>query len=236
MITLYGNVNICIVDRIFNRIDTIGLRILLCDLWGAYTTYMTPPMGSHASLKSVLEIRGTSYEYTDAPVSDSAVPNSGVEAFAHGYVAPLLSNTNCKCASKVTNGPSWMQRCPKPSFVWFRSRICHNTWYWTCYPQRCWLVYIKLSYHLIQTSNVHLQSVFDGSAASYDSILARLVSIPVPNTCFYLTELFWSGAARVRSIDINQSFSLSQSRPPLPGFAMSTITRFGTPSLETFPT
>jgi hypothetical protein len=75
MITLYGNVNICIVDRIFNRIDTIGLRILLCDLWGAYTTYMTPPMGSHASLKSVLEIRGTSYEYTDAPVSDSAAPN-----------------------------------------------------------------------------------------------------------------------------------------------------------------
>lgn len=71
--------------------------------------------------------------------------------------------------------------------------------------QRCWLVYIKLYYHLIQTYNAHLKSVFDGSAASYDSIPARLVSIPVPNTCFYLTELFRSSVARVRSIDINQS-------------------------------
>lgn len=101
--------------------------------------------------------------------------------------------------------------------------------------QRCWLVYIKLSYHLIQTSNVHLQSVFDGSAASYDSILARLVSIPVPNTCFYLTELFRSGAARVRSIDINQSSHFPNPDPPT-RFRNVHHTRFGTPSLETFPT
>jgi len=92
----------------------------------------------------------------------------------------------------------------------------------------------KTSYHLIQTSNVHLQSVFDGSAASYDSILARLVSIPVPNTCFYLTELFRSGAARVRSIDINQSSHFPNPDPPT-RFRNVHHTRFGTPSLETFP-
>jgi len=100
--------------------------------------------------------------------------------------------------------------------------------------QRCWLVYIKLSYHLIQTSNVHLQSVFNGSAASYDTILAHLMSIPVPNTCFYLTELFRSGAAWVRSIDINQSSHFPNPDPPT-RFRNVHHTRFGTPSLEMFP-
>jgi len=37
---------------------------------------------------------------TDAPIVRFGGAESGVEAFARGDVAPLLSNTNCKCASK----------------------------------------------------------------------------------------------------------------------------------------
>jgi len=114
-----------------------------------------------------------------------------------------------------------MQRCPNPLSCGQVTDMSQHV-ILDMLSQRCWLVYIKLSYHLIQTSNVHLQSVFDGSAASYDSILARLVSIPVPNTCFYLTELFRSGAARVRSIDINQRSHFPNPDPPT-RFAMSTI-------------
>jgi len=69
---------------------------------------------SNAISKSLSDGSRASYKCNDASVSDSAapnldsaLPNPTLEAFAHGYVALLLSNTDCKCVLEVNWGASY---------------------------------------------------------------------------------------------------------------------------------
>ena len=96
--------------------------------FGHRCIYEAPLATSDGHLQSVFDNSGAKYPRANASTPDSAAPKltlrhryilqrclsvrfggaeSDVEAFAHGYVALILSNTDFKCVLKVNLGASY---------------------------------------------------------------------------------------------------------------------------------